>query len=506
MANDSYGSVSRCRVFVDYISYAKMQGMIDSFSYSTGRVSSNNPEALWDMNPSNVAEFTIIAQSGGQAAYTAGDFLAQFKYAGDDTAGLQFRNLISTTNYGALLGHNIGLLDPERSVLSKVRYGYASHTPIVGHNTCSNNIGYNIWKINHFVGYAAGENPLIDLTFFDMLGFEVEKGITGLYWSVGDVIRMGAFSTGRYFDFPYSPELDLSISYVHDGVKTIRTAGGSDLRDFNYPKPKKWGDLAPWTHIDLSEYENPSDALDYEDYSSAGRTGKRVFKIKYSYLDKTDMFPKNFEGNMSGNYGTQEVLGENLIENGAFDSVPGWATTSGQSVVTGGVGTFLGNGGYGQMKNVGVVMEIGEQYKLKLKCTSNSDTDDGRVNVNQVTVFPNIVPSGETGDFITYFECTDTTDFILYNPVYNDVISIDDVELYKVITRAGNWFDSNEGTHTDNIVGNFLTFTMGGQIPFIFQPDNTKQEFAICKLDKPSLNINQEANGVYSASMTFREL
>ena len=143
MANDSYGSVSRCRVYVDYIQYAKAMGRITTFSYSTGRVSSNNPEALWDMNPSNVAEFTII--DAGDGTFTAGTFRANFKYVGDDTAGLQFRNLISTTNYGALLGHNVGLFDPNRYVESKVQDGYASQSGILGRNTCKNNIGTNIW-------------------------------------------------------------------------------------------------------------------------------------------------------------------------------------------------------------------------------------------------------------------------------------------------------------------------------------------------------------------------
>ena len=84
-------------------------------------------------------------------------------------------------------------------------------------------------------------------------------------------------------------------------------------------------------------------------------------------------------------------------------------------------------------------------------------------------------------------------------------LEVSDIEVREVITPTGAWFDSNEGTHTDNIVGNFLNFTLGGQIPFIFQPDNTKQDFAICRLDKASSTIEQVAHGVYSVSMTFVE-
>ena len=300
MANDNYGSVATPRIFVDYIQYAKAQGMIRDFSYNTTRVSSNNSEALWDMNPTNVAEFTII--DAGDGSFSAGNFMANFKYAGDDAAGLQFRNLISTANYGALLGHNIGLFDPNRYVESRVRDGAASHTSIVGHNTCKNNIGYNIWKINHFV---SGGNPIEDLTFFDRLGFKINKGTGGVEWSVGDVIRMGAFSTGRYFDLPHSANLSLNQTISYDGVQTKRTIGGSDLTQINYKRPK-WGDFSPWTHIDLGSYTdqgiNPQQAMEDQDYSTAGFQGRRSWDLSFSYISKDDMFPRIFSNNTGGYY------------------------------------------------------------------------------------------------------------------------------------------------------------------------------------------------------------
>ncbi len=529
MPTNSYGSVATPRIYVDYIQYAKAIGMIDSFNYDETRVSSNNPEALWDMNPSNVAEFTII--DAGDGAIYAGKYQANFKYVGNDTAGLQFRNLISTTNYGALLGHNVGLFDPERYVESRVREGYASHTSILGNSKCRNNIGTNIWKINHFV---SGGNPIEDLTFFDRLGFKINKGTGGLDWNVGDVIRMGAFSTGKYFDFPYSPELDLSISYVHDGVKTIRTAGGSDLRDFNYPKPKKWGDLAPWTHIDLSEYAVQYDAINNEDYSSAGRTGKRVFKIKYSYLDKTDMFPMNFENNMAGHYSAyDEELSENGIElnnselginiPGSDDLIHDWeAYNLSEDNIT----ALESNGEFLDIETTTESVDQGVKLPAnKINWIGLDDITNYRLNVNlkQIGGAANPTMQIRFGDVMTAEFTIDSTstkytfylsgatendDLLIYNRASGSstTFRLDSVVLTKVLSPPGEFFESNSGVHKDNIIGNFLTFTMGGQIPFIFQPDNEVNEFAICKLDKPSFNITQEANGVYSTSMTFREL
>ena len=54
-----------------------------------------------------------------------------------------------------------------------------------------------------------------------------------------------------------------------------------------------------------------------------------------------------------------------------------------------------------------------------------------------------------------------------------------------------------------------VNMTNGGQIPFIFQPDNQNfnpDQFAICKLDMNSLDFKQVSNGVYSINIIIREV
>ncbi len=519
MANDSYGSVSRCRVYVDYIQYAKAIGMINNFSYSTGRVSSNNPEALWDMNPSNVAEFTII--DAGDGTFTAGTFRANFKYVGDDTAGLQFRNLISTTNYGALLGHNVGLFDPNRYVESKVQDGYASQSGILGRNTCKNNIGTNIWKINHFV---LGGNPIEDLAYFDRLGFKINKGTEGLDWNVGDVIRMGAFSTGRYFDLPVNANLSVNQTFSYDGVQTKRTFGGADLTQVNHTR-KKWGDLGAWTHIDLSEYNNPSDALNNEDYSTAGFQGKRSWDLAWSFISKEDMFPMNFENNMSGYYSTQEELGEQLItspENYNFNSDGGiwyghggatvtWGSSYGESS-TGGL-RIVGDGDGNEGAALSTAGYIEEALNTQYKITASIKGATGQLDKFQIGIgsskseeFSVTTSFASYTKYITTASSGSLSILIHHDNDGTDPFYIDNVLIQKVITPSGTWFDNDSGVHTDNIVGNFLNYTCFGTIPFIFQPDNTKTTFAICVLDKPSISIKRVAPDLYNIKMKIVEI
>jgi len=58
---------------------------------------------------------------------------------------------------------------------------------------------------------------------------------------------------------------------------------------------------------------------------------------------------------------------------------------------------------------------------------------------------------------------------------------------------------------TDNITSHFMTLTMNGQLGFLFQPDNTKNTFAWCKLRSNSFSVQQSAPNLYTCKMTFDE-
>ena len=61
----------------------------------------------------------------------------------------------------------------------------------------------------------------------------------------------------------------------------------------------------------------------------------------------------------------------------------------------------------------------------------------------------------------------------------------------------------------DNFYSQVIHKTNGGQLPFIFQPDNTNNnpdQFAICKFDMNSFKFDQVANGVYNVKLKIREV
>ena len=58
---------------------------------------------------------------------------------------------------------------------------------------------------------------------------------------------------------------------------------------------------------------------------------------------------------------------------------------------------------------------------------------------------------------------------------------------------------------TENIVSHFLTLTLGGSLKFIFQPDVTLDQFALCRLSKPQTTFKQVAHKTYDVRFTFVE-
>ena len=81
------------------------------------------------------------------------------------------------------------------------------------------------------------------------------------------------------YTFPTSPDMNLSLSYEHDGVTEITTKGGSTLTNANYIRPAMWGNLGAWE-------------LDGDPKLS--RSGRRVWNMSFSYMADSEVFPENY--------------------------------------------------------------------------------------------------------------------------------------------------------------------------------------------------------------------
>ena len=71
---------------------------------------------------------------------------------------------------------------------------------------------------------------------------------------------------------------------------------------------------------------------------------------------------------------------------------------------------------------------------------------------------------------------------------------------------GGGGIDVMSLKNFDNIIGTMMTLTLGGNIPFLFQPDKEKQDFAYVKIDRKSISIRQSAPELYSVSLKLTEV
>ena len=91
--------------------------------------------------------------------------------------------------------------------------------------------------------------------------------------------KIGSILTGIYYDFPHSPDMNLSLEYVYDGYKETTTKGGNTLVNSFYNKQPIWTDTRGAWELG----GNPK-------YSKSGR---RVWSLSFSFIADNKIFPDN---------------------------------------------------------------------------------------------------------------------------------------------------------------------------------------------------------------------
>ena len=332
MANDSYGSVSRCRVYIDYHQYLKVQGAVDNYAVAPASRLESSTGSLYDgafsnFNPHKKNNYTVINSPST-------DMIQYIFFRTEYKVTPQITNLLTTTNYYGLLGHNIGLAgsihncdDIHLKFTDTTGNGGAwydsNSVNVVGSHSDPRDIGYSLFTFPSFWEQTSHNN----LGNAQLVISNKDSSNAGK-WIEGDMLQMNAFTFGRYFDLPHNADIDVSLGFDFSGITRNKTVSGDTLTQINYKRPK-WGDLRAWTNIDLTPYQeqgiDPKQALLDQDYSTTGLQGRRSWNLSFSYISKDDMFPKNFDGNMSGDY---EATTSNFTWDEDSSIVSSWANAT----------------------------------------------------------------------------------------------------------------------------------------------------------------------------------
>ena len=178
-------------------------------------------------------------------------------------------------------GNNVEIYPNEETGINALPY--SGFVAILGHSIVSPNY-FEIYQYDdNFVGGGAGSmESLINAELDgqqvvpDYVGFTIVRvgsaTLRGI--SIGSDALIGSIVIGSYYDMPHSPDLKLTMTREMDGVKRVRTKGGSDLVGYNYHKPAMWGGSAAWELSSFGESTYPEHIL--------SRSGRRTWDFSFS--------------------------------------------------------------------------------------------------------------------------------------------------------------------------------------------------------------------------------
>tara|TARA_Y100001937_G_scaffold113386_1_gene161985 strand:- start:32 stop:1141 length:1110 start_codon:yes stop_codon:yes gene_type:complete len=296
----TYSTPGTPRVYVDNFLFARAINMkmnmngAKAFSDS-GDVSYfpdlSDRKLLWDLDPTRYVTINNTDQLDDITSISVKFFTS----TEDGLLMKPFLNLMHTSNYAGLFNHNLGSAD--QSVQIKLNYngggssnadlgagGPISSEPIVGNfNEQIDEDGFILSKFS--LNNAADEDQL---HLFDF----IIKPSSGDYLPTEFSYNIGSFSVGTFLDFPVSPDLSVKQTYMHEGVKTKTTIGGKHLTHVDYYGAPNWANLPPFTTTESTT----------ENFIGTGHTGRKAWDMKFSYVDKTDMFNAIQSGSSAGTY------------------------------------------------------------------------------------------------------------------------------------------------------------------------------------------------------------
>lgn len=157
------------------------------------------------------------------------------------------------------------------------------------------------------------------------------------------------------------------------------------------------------------------------------------------------------------------------------------------------------------------INESGSPRRLRITNTVNGTVYSQDITETSFTEnFFDFQASSATGHILSFDGASTTEDSFVW---------IDNLKLYELSSAwsadAGQDMDI-AGTETDNTLlssDDFISAvwnrTLGGRLPFIFQPDKDNanpDQFAICKFDQDTLDIQRVAFNTYTIKLKIREV
>ena len=291
-----YNSVGTSRFFIDTIQWLRSVGIfqgVDEGNLVSGNGQSiigltNNEITTWDLEAEGVYNKRVIPLD----------------------LGITLDKILQSPNqYLAVLGHNcndiVGFIIDEGAAGAYNRFSV--HEGVVNFSIINDGSVDSSDGATAYNGFSIARlgNPS------DTLEQQVRLSV---YGGTGDY-KIRTISLGDIFEMPHSADLSLTLGY-ETGTKTIETRGGASLSNTMW-RPPMWGELGAW---ELSDPDSPTTG------QKLAHSSRRTWNLSFSFLDKTDSFPKYNALNRYTNENISEnelplTEGETLLTSNDFFSV-----------------------------------------------------------------------------------------------------------------------------------------------------------------------------------------
>ena len=405
-------------------------------------------------------------------------------------------------NYIAFLGHNRCRMYPKWGSITG-DFVYSEDALVINYPYAGADSEYSGFSILEF-------NDEEDKNWLNV-------GIEG-HSEQNEISRMGAVSAGSTYTMQ-SPNLSLTMSREYGGTKEFTTYNGSSMSNTMWSKPPMWGELGSWELFHKGWTKVPQ---------ALSRTGRRRWDLKFSFMDNHNL------------WGSNQSLSEYLeILSGYSTDDLGWTglTYWTPATLTEGLNPKTGNwchippgadpddyGGYiipdcwTTDKGIWATADY-DLADFLLEFPEFKDGEDATWLDFIIGLGGSMTTRGLEDDLTTTYGTLDWVGTL-------DTLTAGDY--YKVALVPGAPEIVTEAFHTPSLpnifTNNLLTDsnffsqvwnkTLGGTLPFIFQPDggrlgvsnNNPDQFAICRFVNNSLKATQTAFNVYDISVSIEEV
>tara|TARA_R100000329_G_scaffold98704_1_gene81522 strand:- start:1635 stop:2630 length:996 start_codon:yes stop_codon:yes gene_type:complete len=265
----SYGRVKTPRIYVDWVNWLLLNGKITTSDItSTGGsfASGSNVHELFDLDPSNIQTISVNGTS------TDTTIIINTNITDDSRQG---------SNYIAILGHNLKEADANIVITTDDTDGSfqnpATLTEVCNATVSNSNTitpALNGWSLVEFT--TTSQNQKIKLSITDVGGNNFNSDV-----------KIGSIMVGKYYDFPFNPDLKFNRQDVFNNVISTSQGGRRYSNFLNAPR-KSWV-LDQWQ---LATATSPSNIYD---------AGKKVLTFNFSFMSDDVVYPENDGGSALSN-------------------------------------------------------------------------------------------------------------------------------------------------------------------------------------------------------------